>query len=171
MVVLHDLIHSSSVHQDSCWWSSSIFLLESRSVINSSYSFEVEFCISSFFSAIQAFGCGIIPPQVLEMFAISTQQAYSFVVVVLTNSIQSFLLRMLSNSFMVEVVLLLSVLSFHYFNSSGGIVLFISSSVIHFVKFMFYSFNFQLECYPNSFVLTPSLPCSNRTGFIVYLTP
>ena len=25
MVVLHDLIHSSRVHQDSCWWSSSIF--------------------------------------------------------------------------------------------------------------------------------------------------
>ena len=55
MVVLHDSIHSSSVHQDSCWWSSGILLLASRSAINSPYSFEVEFCISSFFSAIQSF--------------------------------------------------------------------------------------------------------------------
>ena len=55
MVVLPDLIHSSSVDQDSCSRSSSIILLASRSAIKSPYSFEVEFCISSFFSAIQSF--------------------------------------------------------------------------------------------------------------------
>ena len=38
-----------------CWRISSIFFLASRSVINSPYSFEVEFCISSFFSVIQSF--------------------------------------------------------------------------------------------------------------------
>ena len=55
MVVLHDLIHSSRVHQEFCWRSSSIFLIASRSAIKSLYSFEVEFCISSFFSVIQSF--------------------------------------------------------------------------------------------------------------------
>ena len=54
--VLHggtsDLIHSSSVHQDSCWWSSSILLLASQGAIKSSYYFEMEFCISSFFLII-----------------------------------------------------------------------------------------------------------------------
>ena len=52
MVVLHDLIHSSSVHQDFVGGVQVSFLLASRSVINSPYSFEVEFCISSFSSAI-----------------------------------------------------------------------------------------------------------------------
>ena len=58
MVVLHDLIHSSRVHQDFVGEIQVSFLLASRSVINSPYSFEVEFCISSFFSAIQSFSCG-----------------------------------------------------------------------------------------------------------------
>ena len=55
MVVLHDLIHSSRVHQDFVGGVQVSFLLASRSAINSPYSFEVEFCISSFFSAIQSF--------------------------------------------------------------------------------------------------------------------
>ena len=55
MVVLHDLIHSSRVHQDFVGEIQVSFLLASRSVINSPYCFEVEFCISSFFSAIQSF--------------------------------------------------------------------------------------------------------------------
>ena len=67
------------------------FLLASRSAINSPSSFEVEFCILSFFSAIQSFpfaaGYHLI---ISEMFSISPQQAYSFVVGFLNNSIQSF---------------------------------------------------------------------------------
>ena len=55
MVVLHDLIHFSSVHQDFVGGIQVSFLLASRSVINSLYSFELEFCIPSFFSAIQSF--------------------------------------------------------------------------------------------------------------------
>ena len=55
MVVLHDLIFSSRVHQDFVGGVQVSFLLASRSAINSPYSFEVEFCISSFFSAIQTF--------------------------------------------------------------------------------------------------------------------
>ena len=55
MVVLHDLIHSSRVHQDFVAEIQVSFLLASRSVINSPYSFEVEVCISSFLSTIQSF--------------------------------------------------------------------------------------------------------------------
>ena len=63
MVARHDLIHSSRVHQDSNLRSSSILLLASRGAINSPYSFEVEFCISSFFSAFQFFSaCGRLSP-------------------------------------------------------------------------------------------------------------
>ena len=55
------------------------FLLAFRSAINSPYSFEVEFCISSFFSAIQSFpfaaGYHLI---ISEMLSISPRQAYSF---------------------------------------------------------------------------------------------
>ena len=68
------------------------FLLASRSVINSPYSFEVEFCISSFFSAIQSFPvCGRLSLYDFEMFSISPQQAYSFVVEYLNNSVLPFL--------------------------------------------------------------------------------
>ena len=88
MVVLHDLIHSSRVHQDFVGGVQVSFLLASRSAINSPYSFEVEFCISSFFSAIQSFpfaaGYHLI---IFEMFSISPQQAYSFVVDFLNNSV------------------------------------------------------------------------------------
>ena len=55
MVVRKDLIHSSSVHRDSFGGAQVSFLLAFRSAIKSPYSFEVEFCISSFFSAIQSF--------------------------------------------------------------------------------------------------------------------
>ena len=55
MVVRHDLIHSSRVHQDFSGEVQISVLLASRSAINSPYSFEVEFCISSFFSVIQSF--------------------------------------------------------------------------------------------------------------------
>ena len=79
--ILHS-ISSSFCHQSSSWWFFMIYfipqefikilikgaqvslLLASRSVINSLYSFEVEFCISSFFSAIQSFpfvaGCHLM---------------------------------------------------------------------------------------------------------------
>ena len=87
------------------------FLLASQSVINSPYSFEVEFCVSSFFSAIQSFpfvvGYHLI---ISEMLSISPQQAYSFVVDFLNNSIQPFLLRLLSISFVAQVVIFFSVL-------------------------------------------------------------
>ena len=116
MVVLHDLIHSSRVHQDSCWRSSSIFLLASRSVINSLYSFVVEFCISSAFSAILSFpfvvGYHLI---ISEMLSISPQQAYSFVVDFLNNSVQSFILRFLSISLVVKGVVFFSVLFIQLF--------------------------------------------------------
>ena len=49
MVVLHDLVHSSSVHQDFVGGIQVSFLLASRSASKSSFSFEVEFCNSSFF--------------------------------------------------------------------------------------------------------------------------
>ena len=55
MVDLHDLIHSSRVHQDFVGGVQVSFIPASRSAINSPYSFEVEFCISSFFSAILSF--------------------------------------------------------------------------------------------------------------------
>ena len=54
MVVLHDLIFSSRVHQDFVGGVQVSFLLASGSAINSPYSFEVEFCVPSFFSAIQS---------------------------------------------------------------------------------------------------------------------
>ena len=50
-----NLFLSSSVHQDFVGGVQLSFLLASRSAINSPYSFELEFCISSFFSAIQSF--------------------------------------------------------------------------------------------------------------------
>ena len=68
MVVLHDLIHSSRVHQDFVGGVQVSFLLASRSAINSPYSIQVEFCISLLFPDIQAFGCGMISPQVLRCF-------------------------------------------------------------------------------------------------------
>ena len=78
-MVLHDLIHSSRVHQDFVGGVQVSFLLTSRSAINSPYSFEVEFCIPSFFSAILSFlfaaGYHLIIP---EMLSISPRQAYSF---------------------------------------------------------------------------------------------
>ena len=55
MVVLHDLIHSSRVHQDFVGGVQVFFLFASRGAINSPYSSKVEFCISSFFSAILSF--------------------------------------------------------------------------------------------------------------------
>ena len=79
MVVLHDLIHSSRVHQDFVGGVQVSFLLASGSAINSPYSFEVEFSISSFFLAIQSFpfaaGYHLI---ISEMLSISPRQAYSF---------------------------------------------------------------------------------------------
>ena len=83
--ILHS-ISSSFCHRSSSWWFFMIqfilqvfikilvqgvlvsSLLASRSAINSSYSFEVEFCISLLFPDIQAFGCGVISPQVFELF-------------------------------------------------------------------------------------------------------
>ena len=47
-MVRHDLIHSSSVHQDFVAGVQVFFLLAFRSAINSPYSFEMEFCIALF---------------------------------------------------------------------------------------------------------------------------
>ena len=55
MVVLHELIFSSSVHQDFVGGVQVSFLLAFQSASKYPYSLEVEFCISSFFSAIQSF--------------------------------------------------------------------------------------------------------------------
>ena len=70
------VIHSSRVHQDFVEGVQVSFLLAFRSAIKSPYSFELEFCISSFFSAIQTFGCGIISPQVLSCFDKSTTSLF-----------------------------------------------------------------------------------------------
>ena len=59
MVVLHDLIHSSEFIKILVGGGQVAVLLASRSAINSPYSFELEFCISSFFSDIQI--CSILP--------------------------------------------------------------------------------------------------------------
>ena len=133
------------------------FLLASQSANNSPFSPKVEFCIPSFFSAIQSFpfaaGYHLI---ISEMLSISPQQAYSFVVDFLNNFIQSFLLS-----------------SFHSILSILPEALHCSSRQVpsHLVKFMFYSFHFQPECCLNYFSLIPFLSCSNRSGFIVYLIP
>ena len=78
-MVRKDLIHSSSVHQDSFGGAQVSFPLASRGAVNSPYSFEVEFCISSAFSAILSFpfvvGYHLI---IFEMLSISPQQAYYF---------------------------------------------------------------------------------------------
>ena len=79
MVVLHDLIHFSRVHQDFVGGVQVSFLLASRSAINSPYSFEVEFCILSFFSAIQSFPFAVGHHLIIsKMLSISPRQAYSF---------------------------------------------------------------------------------------------
>ena len=104
-----------------------VSFLASRSANNSSFSSEVEFCISSFFSAIQTFACGRVSPQVLRCFSLGPQQADSFVVDFLNNSVQSFLLS-----------------SFHSILSILPEALCCSSHQVssHLMKFMFYSFYF-----------------------------
>lgn len=108
MVVLHYLIHSSRVHQDFVGGVQLSFLLESRSANNSSFSSEVVF---AFLRSSQVFRhwlwCNFTSS--FELFLISPQQAYSFVVVFPQQLRSNLLLRMLSNSFMVEVVVLSSI--------------------------------------------------------------
>ena len=119
------VLHGGSSWFNSFFKSSSRFLLEelkyllllaSRGAINSPYSFEVEFCISSFFSVIQSFpfaaGYHLI---ISEMLSISPQQAYSFVVDFLNNSVQPFPSKFLS---------------FHSFNSFRRFCVMSSSSII-----------------------------------------
>ena len=43
-------------------------------------------------------------------------------------------------------------------------MLFLKSSIVPFLKFMFYSFLVQPECYINSFVIILFLSCTNRSG-------
>ena len=97
---------------------------------------------------------GRLSPHNFEMFSISPQQAYSFVVDFLNNSIQFFLLS-----------------SFHSILSIFSEALHCSSRQVssHFVKFLFYSSMFQPECCLNPFSLIRFLSCSNRSGFIVDL--
>ena len=78
MVVLHDLIHSSRVHQDFVGGVQASFLLASRSAINSPYFFwsgVLHFFILLSYSDM---GCGRLSPYDLDMLPISPQQAYSF---------------------------------------------------------------------------------------------
>ena len=137
MVVLHDLIHSSGVRQDSCSRSSSIFLLASQSAINSPYSFGSG--VLHFFVLLRYASIWLWHnfTSSLEMLPISPQQAYSFVVDFLNNSVQSFLLS-----------------SFHSTHSILSEALRCSSHQVpsHLVKFIFYSFHFQSECCSNSFI-------------------
>ena len=92
MVVLHDLIHSSRVHQDFVGGVQLSFLLASRSAINSPYSSEVEFCIFFVLLSYSDFWLWYNFTSSFEFFLISPHQAYSFVVDFLKNSIQPFLL-------------------------------------------------------------------------------
>lgn len=78
MVVLHDLIHSSIVHQEFVGGVQVSFILASRTAKNSPFSSDVEFCISSFFSAIQTLDCGRISPQVLRCFDKSTSLFFRY---------------------------------------------------------------------------------------------
>ena len=68
-----------------------LFLLMSRSAINSPYSSEVEFCIFFVFLNFSDIWLWYNFTSSFEMFLISPQQAYSFVVDFLNNSVQSFL--------------------------------------------------------------------------------
>ena len=90
------------------------------------------------------------------MLSISPQQAYSFVVDFLNNSVQSFLLSSFHS--------ILSILPEASCHSSSQVS-------FHPLKFMFYSFHVQPECCINPFSLIRFLFCSNRSGFIVYLIP
>ena len=136
MVVLHDLIHYSRVHQDFVGGVQVSFLLTSRSAINSSYSSEVEFCIFFVLLSFSDISLWYNFTSSFEMFLISPQQAYSFVVDFLNNSFQPFLLS-----------------SFHSTISILQEALRCSSHRVpsHLAKFMFYSFHFQSECCPNYF--------------------
>ena len=50
----------------------------------------------------------------------------------------------------------------HFFNSSGGSVLLISSSILSSYKFMFNSFHLQSECCPNYIIIIHSYLVSTR---------
>ena len=90
------------------------------------------------------------------MLPIRPQQAYSFVVDFLNNSIQPFLLS-----------------SFHSILSILPEALRCSCCRVsfHLVKFMFYSFHDKSEFSLNPFSLIRFLSRSNQSGFIVYLIP
>ena len=92
MVVRHDLIFSSRVHQDFVGGVQISVLLASQSANNSSFSSVVKFCLSSFFPASQSSPL-VVGYQLInfEMLSISPHQAYSFVVDFLNNSVQPFL--------------------------------------------------------------------------------
>lgn len=62
---------------------------------------------------------------------------------------------------------LLHFFSFHSFNSFGGIVLFLSSSIVPLVKFLLYSIHVQPECYLNFLVL---IPCPYRLMGVVSMS-
>ena len=61
--------------------------------------------------------------------------------------------------------------TFHSFKSSGGLCRPSHQVSFHPLKFMFYSFHVQPECFLNPFSLIHFLSRSNRRGFIVYLIP
>ena len=92
MVVLHDLIFSSRVHQDFVGGVQVSFLLISKCNYFSVFFWSgvLHFFVLLSYPIISV--CGRLSPHNFEMFSISPQQVYSFVVDFLNNSIQSFLL-------------------------------------------------------------------------------
>ena len=149
------------------------FLLAFWSVINSPYSFEVKFCISSFLLSYPIISiCGRLSPYDLEMLPIRPQQAYSFhcwfsqqLRLNLPSKDAFNFIRGTSCHFLLR--------SFHSTLSiiSGGFVSCLHQVSFHPLKLVFYSFHFQPECCLNPFSLIRFLSCSNRSGFIVYLIP
>ena len=155
MVVLHDLIHSSRVHQDSCWWSSSIF----SSHVSKCNKFSVffwsgvlHFIVLLSYPIISV--CGRLSPYDLEMLPIRPQQAYSFrcwfsqqlrlnlpskdAFNIIRGTSCHFLLR----SFLLTLYIL-----------SGGFVSCHHQLSFHPLKLVFYSFHLQPECCLNPFSL------------------
>ena len=139
------------------------FLLASWSAINSPYSFEVEFCIPSFFSAMQSFPFAASYHLIIsEMLSISPWQAYSFVIEfsqqlhsIFSSKVAFYFIRGTSCHFLLR--------SFHSTLSilSGGFVSCLHQVSFHPLKLGFYSSMFQPECCLNPFSIICFLSRSN----------
>ena len=108
------------------------------------------------YQPIYCFVSGRISPQDFKMFSVSPQQAYSFRCWFSNNSIITFLEGCFPSSFVAEVVIFFSILSFPtiqlLFFRSGGIAMLLSSLIIPFMsKIMFFPF-----AYPSNRSVVPS---------------